>query len=111
MPDDFGQTVGFIMSKVDEAREHGVSNFRANLVVDLATLTLLIDAKVITLEGAIQRIEKILRGQIPGVNWMLKETQSISDFGDADPASCEVALREIIPPMQRLYRLVDRRYR
>jgi hypothetical protein len=47
----------------------------------------------------------ILRdGQIPGVNW---SEGSTINFGDADQASCVTALREIIPRMQRQYRLVD----
>ena len=39
-------------------------------------------------------------GQIPGVNWSVDG----ANFGDADQASCESALSEIIPRMQRQYR-------
>lgn len=43
-------------------------------------------------------------GQIPGVNW----SEAVVNYGDADQASCDAALREIIPRMQRQYRLVER---
>lgn len=42
-------------------------------------------------------------GQIPGANW----SEGPINFGDADQASCVHALREIIPRMQRQYRLVE----
>ena len=43
-------------------------------------------------------------GQIPGVNWSVGPI----NFGGADEASCDQALREVIPRMQRQYRLVER---
>jgi hypothetical protein len=48
-------------------------------------------------------LDQLRDGQIPGVNWDVSET---INFGDADQASCKVALSEIIPHMQRKYRLV-----
>lgn len=39
-------------------------------------------------------------GQIPRVNWHVDGI----NYGDADEASCDVALSEIIPRMQRQYR-------
>ena len=50
-------------------------------------------------------LHQLRDGQVPGVNW---DVSGPINFGDADQASCEVALSEIIPRMQRQYRLVDR---
>jgi hypothetical protein len=52
MVPDFINVVGDLLTQTDSDR-------RSNLVVDLATLTLLIDAKLVTTEQAAQRIEKI----------------------------------------------------
>jgi hypothetical protein len=49
----------FIMAKIDEVREHTVANFRGNLIIQLATISLLIDAGITTKEAAIQKIQKI----------------------------------------------------
>jgi hypothetical protein len=45
-------------------------------------------------------VHQLKDGQIPGVNWDVDGR----NYGDADEASCEVALSEIIPRMQRQYR-------
>ena len=47
-------------------------------------------------------VHEIAEGQIPGVNW---NADSGIDYGEAGPRSCDNALREIIPRMQRKYRL------
>jgi hypothetical protein len=47
----------FIMSKIDEVRDHTVANFRGNLIIQLATISLLIDAGITTKEAAIQKIQ------------------------------------------------------
>ncbi|WP_137042489.1 hypothetical protein [Pseudolabrys sp. FHR47] len=43
-------------------------------------------------------------GQIPGINW----SEGPINFGTADEDECVRALREIIPRMQKQYRLVAR---
>lgn len=43
-------------------------------------------------------------GQVPGVNWSV----GTINFGDADEASCEQALRDVIPRLQRQHRRVER---
>lgn len=50
-------------------------------------------------------LDTLKDSKIPGVNW---SEGSTINFGDADHASCVQALHEIIPRMQRQYRLVDR---
>lgn len=47
-------------------------------------------------------VYEIAEGEIPGVNWNAANRR---DYGGADPRVCEEALREVIPRMQRLYRL------
>jgi len=47
-------------------------------------------------------VHEIAPGQIPGVNW---NADSGIDYGGADPGSCDNALREVIPRMQRQYTL------
>lgn len=49
-------------------------------------------------------LHKIEEGQIPGVNW----APSSANYGEAGQLVCDKALREIIPRMQRQYRLVER---
>ena len=51
--------IPFVMSKIDEVREHAVANFRGNLIIQLATISLLIDGGFTTKEAAIQEIQKI----------------------------------------------------
>ena len=48
-----------IMPDVDKVREQGAANFRATAIVELAIISLLIDAGMTTTEAAIQRIEQI----------------------------------------------------
>ncbi len=48
-----------IMPEVDKVREQGAANFRATLIIELATISLLIDAGITTTDAAIQRIEHI----------------------------------------------------
>jgi hypothetical protein len=50
-------------------------------------------------------LDTIGEGLIPGTNWMQGST---INYGDADHASCDVILSEILSRMQRQYRLVDR---
>jgi hypothetical protein len=50
-------------------------------------------------------VHKIADGQIPGANWSYGNNV---DYGGDDQKVCEDALREIIPRMQREYRLKDR---
>lgn len=49
-------------------------------------------------------VYKIAEGQIPGTNWECKNGGA--DYGGADKRVCDEALREIIPRMQRQYRLI-----
>ena len=57
--DQYGRIAGMIMPEVDKVREQGAANFRATLIVELATISLLIEAGMTTTEAAIQRIEQI----------------------------------------------------
>ncbi len=57
--DQNGRIAGVIMPEVDKVREQGGANFRATVVIELATISLLIDAGITTTEAAIQRIEQI----------------------------------------------------
>jgi hypothetical protein len=54
-----GRIAGMIMPEVDKVREQGAANFRATLIIELATISLLIDAGITTTEAAVQRIEQI----------------------------------------------------
>ena len=53
--------IPFIMSKIDQAREDGVANFRGSLIIQLATISLLIEARLTTAEAVIQQIEQTQR--------------------------------------------------
>jgi hypothetical protein len=57
--DQNGRIAGTTMPDVDKVREQGAANFRATLIVELATISLLIEAGMTTTEAAIQRIEQI----------------------------------------------------
>jgi len=57
--DQSGRISDATMPDVDKVREQGAANFRATLIVELATISLLIDAGITTTEAAIQRIEQI----------------------------------------------------
>jgi hypothetical protein len=46
-------------------------------------------------------LHRLAEGQIPGTNWSLGG----SNYDAADERACNDALREIIPRMQRQYRL------
>lgn len=46
-------------------------------------------------------LHKLVEGQIPGANW----SPSTANYGDSGAQVCDAALREIIPRMQRQYRL------
>ena len=50
-----------IINLIDQARERGGANFRANLVVGVATLMLMIEKNIITVDEAVERIEKTQR--------------------------------------------------
>lgn len=49
-------------------------------------------------------LHKIEEGQIPGVDW----SPSTANYGEAGQRVCDEALHEIIPRMQRQYRLLER---
>jgi len=49
------------------------------------------------------RVYKIADGQIPETNWNCVNN---IDYGGADKRVCDEALREVVPRMQRQYRLV-----
>jgi hypothetical protein len=53
--------LGRIMSQIDDAPRQSGGQFRANLLVQVATLTLLIDKSIITADEAVQRIEETQR--------------------------------------------------
>ena len=57
--DQNGCIAGTITPDVDKVREQGAANFRATLIVELATISLLIEAGMTSTEAAIQRIEQI----------------------------------------------------
>lgn len=46
-------------------------------------------------------INRLADGEIPGVNW----SPGTANYGQADQNACNDALREVIPRMQRQYRL------
>jgi hypothetical protein len=92
--------VGPIMTKIADARGQASAQFRANLLVNISTLTLLIDAGVMTTDAAVERIEKtrqdfveifegedvakwmtwatdFLRGQVPLHGSMLQQQMQI----------------------------------
>jgi len=58
MAADINEIIPTIMSRVHDGDNQNKSRSQANLIVELATLRLLIDAKVTTAEAAIQQIEK-----------------------------------------------------
>jgi hypothetical protein len=47
-------------------------------------------------------LHKLVEGEIPGANW----SPGTANYGDAGMQVCDDALREIIPRMQRRYRLI-----
>jgi hypothetical protein len=57
--DQNGRIAGTITPDVDKVREQGAANFWATLIVELATISLLIEAGMTSTEAAIQRIEQI----------------------------------------------------
>jgi hypothetical protein len=57
--DQNSRIAGTIMPDVDKVREQSAANFRATVIVELATISLLIDAGMTTTKAAIQRIEQI----------------------------------------------------
>jgi hypothetical protein len=56
--DQNGRIAGMIMPEVDKVRERA-ANFRTTLIIELAPISLLIDAGITTAEAAVQRIEQI----------------------------------------------------
>jgi hypothetical protein len=56
--------------------------------------------------GAFKSIHvyKIAEGQILGANWNC--ANGGTDYGGADKRICDEALREVVPRMQRQYRLI-----
>ena len=56
--DQNGRIAGTITPDVDKVQEQGAANFRATLIVELATISLLIEAGMTSTEAAIQRIEQ-----------------------------------------------------
>lgn len=59
MAEDISRVVPAIMSQVAAAKDYAVANYRGNLLIELSTLTLLIDAGITTHEAAIQRMKEI----------------------------------------------------
>ena len=57
--DQNGRIAGTITPDVDKVQEQGAANFRPTLIVELATISLLIEAGMTSTEAAIQRIEQI----------------------------------------------------
>jgi hypothetical protein len=47
-------------------------------------------------------VNRLAEGEVPGVNW----SPAFANYGQADQRTCDAALREIIPRMQRQYRLI-----
>jgi len=58
MSKDINEIIPKLMSVVDLADAKNRNKSEANLIIELATLRLLIDAKITTSEAAIQQIEK-----------------------------------------------------
>jgi hypothetical protein len=57
--EDINSIIPAIMSQIGTAKDYAIANFRGNLIIELSTLTLLIDAKITTHEAAIQRMKEI----------------------------------------------------
>jgi hypothetical protein len=73
MARDLDEIIPEIMSVVNDGDAKNTNRCHANLIIELATLTLLIDAKITTTEAAIQQIEKTQ-------NW-LSDVYSPDDVG------------------------------
>ncbi len=61
MAEELGPVAGMIMAEVNKGDERARIKSCAQLVIQLATITLLIDAKITTREAAVQRIDQIRR--------------------------------------------------
>jgi hypothetical protein len=59
MPEDIQQLARTIASRIDKSEAQAAVNSRALLIIEIATITLMVDAKVITIEESVQRIQKI----------------------------------------------------
>jgi len=56
--DQNGRIAGTTMPDVDKVREQGAANFRATLIVELATISLLIEAGMTTTEQQFNALNK-----------------------------------------------------
>jgi hypothetical protein len=59
MPVDIQELSRTFASAIARSEAHAVANSRTVLIIEIATITLLVDAKVITIEESVQRIQKI----------------------------------------------------
>ena len=60
------KVIAHFMNLINEAQTRSIAQFRANLVVEVATLRLLIDKGTVTLDEAVRQIEAT-RAMFPGV--------------------------------------------
>jgi hypothetical protein len=56
--DQYGRIAGMIMPEVDKVREQGAANFPTTLIIELATISLLIDAGITTTEAVFNALNK-----------------------------------------------------
>ena len=62
--DQNGRIAGTAMPDVDKVREQGAANFRATLIVELATISLLIEAGMTTTVRVILGLDQAPPGQV-----------------------------------------------